>query len=385
MTLPAKLVVIANPGHRRVALLEEAMRRRGWGLPAVVPWLGLASRIDELDELLTPGSFLRLESPGQDFAVEQYLLTLGAAEPEDRDLGADRMTAAEVAALPFERGRVVCPRQWFRGFRGLLAELGRRLVNRPAVRVLNPPADVAVMFDKRDCQRLFRGRGVAVPAALPGVVDFDSLVEAMRAANRRRVFVKLACGSSASGVISLATDGVRMVATTTMQMAAAAGGPRFYNSRKLCRYHRGEDIAAVVNAVCREGAHVEAWIPKAVVGGTACDLRVLVIAGQVRHAVLRRSRTPITNLHLLNQRGDADELRRLMDPAVWDAAMADCQRAAAAFPGSLHAGVDVLFSRSLRRHAVLEANAFGDLLGGVTWNGLTTHEAELAALEGGWA
>ncbi len=49
-------------------------------------------------------------------------------------------------------------------------------------------------------------------------------------------------------------------------------------------------------------------------------------------------------------------------------------------PESLYAGVDVVISPGFRRHAVLEINAFGDLLPGVLFEGLDTYTAELAAL-----
>jgi hypothetical protein len=57
-----------------------------------------------------------------------------------------------------------------------------------------------------------------------------------------------------------------------------------------------------------------------------------------------------------------------------------CRRAAAHFPRSLHAGLDVLISPDFRRHAVLEVNAFGDLLPGITCDGRDTYADELAAV-----
>ena len=123
-------------------------------------------------------------------------------------------------------------------------------------------------------------------------------------------------------------------------------------------------------------------MPKASFEGQTFDLRVLVIAGEVRHVVPRLSRQPMTNLHLLNQRGDVERLREHVPAESWEAVLETCRRAAALFPGCLHVGIDLLLTPSLRRHALLEANAFGDLLPGVLWNGLGTHDAELAALAG---
>jgi hypothetical protein len=57
-------------------------------------------------------------------------------------------------------------------------------------------------------------------------------------------------------------------------------------------------------------------MPKAGIDGRTFDLRVLVIAGRARHAVARLSRGPMTNLHLLNERGDPARVARIA--ASWD-------------------------------------------------------------------
>jgi hypothetical protein len=69
-----------------------------------------------------------------------------------------------------------------------------------------------------------------------------------------------------------------------------------------------------------------------------------------------------------------------MGPEAWQTARRTCERAAAVFPDSLHLGVDLLVAPGYRRHAVLEANAFGDLLPGVLSEGLDTYEAEVRAV-----
>ena len=131
--------------------------------------------------------------------------------------------------------------------------------------------------------------------------------------------------------------------------------------------------------------HVERWVPKAGIDGQTFDLRVVVIAGRAEHVVVRMARGPMTNLHLGNSRGDPTALREKMKDGAWEAAMASCERAASAFPRSLLAGVDLLIAPGYRRHAVLEVNAFGDLLHGVLARGLDTHSAEVEALLEGWA
>jgi glutathione synthase/RimK-type ligase-like ATP-grasp enzyme len=64
--------------------------------------------------------------------------------------------------------------------------------------------------------------------------------------------------------------------------------------------------------------------------------------------------------------------------------MTEAERASSAFPNSLHAGVDLLMTPGYRRRFILEVNAFGDLLRGVSDRGLSTHDAEIDELLGGW-
>jgi hypothetical protein len=70
-----------------------------------------------------------------------------------------------------------------------------------------------------------------------------------------------------------------------------------------------------------------------------------------------------------------------MGPDSWAAARETCEKAMACFPGCLYGGIDLLVAPGYRRHAVLEVNAFGDLLPGASWAGHDTYTAELLALQ----
>src|SRR4029079_6966565 len=96
--------------------------------------------------------------------------------------------------------------------------------------------------------------------------------------------------------------------------------------------------------------------------------------------VVRMSRGPLTNLHLLNQRGPWDDVRARMGDAAWADARRTGEMAVACFPASLYAGIDLLIAADYRRHAVLEVNAFGDLLPGVLWDGMDTYTTEIVAM-----
>jgi len=135
----------------------------------------------------------------------------------------------------------------------------------------------------------------------------------------------------------------------------------------------------IFDELCRQEIHVEQWLPKAGLAGRTFDLRVVVIRGQVRHTVVRTSRGPLTNLHLGNRRGDLESLLAQWPAERREVAWQSCQAAAAAFPRSLYFGVDLALSPGLARHAILELNAFGDLLPGIIDRGDDTYSAELRA------
>ena len=247
---------------------------------------------------------------------------------------------------------------------------------------MNDPAEIQIMFDKPRCHARLREAGVAVAPSLGELKSYDELISRMEATRCRRVFVKLAHGSSASGAIALRTDGARMQAFTTVEHDGTdvRGCRKLYNTRQIRRLDSAAEVAVIVNEICRHGAHVERWLPKAGIDGRVFDLRVVVIGGAACHVVPRLSRTPMTNLNLLNERGNVDGVRERCGATAWAAAMATCEQAADAFPNSLYAGIDLLLAPGFRRHHVLEVNAFGDLLPGVNWRGMGTYQAELQAM-----
>jgi hypothetical protein len=371
-------VVVGNPGCRRVVLFQEALARCRLPPAALVPYVDLIAGRAALEQVVGPGTVVRLESPGRDFEVEKALLAAGADEA-DAD-GPTRIGRRAAAGLAFDKGRIWYPRQWYLGYRATLSRLDEQLSRCPPHARTHQPADVAVLFDKCRCQELFARHGIPVPRGLGPVRSFEELHERMRRTGCRRVFVKVAHGSSASGVVAYQTSGARQLALTTVEMVRRDGEVRLYNSRRIRRYDTPADVAALIDALAREGVRVEEWVPKAGFDGHVFDLRVVVIAGKARHVVVRMSRGPMTNLHLLNRRGDLSAALGRMAPDAWEAARQTCERAAAVFPDGLHLGVDLLIASGFRRHAVLEGNAFGDLLPGVLSEGMDTYEAEVRAV-----
>jgi hypothetical protein len=372
----ARLIVLGNPENRRVQLFAEAAA--SFGSVEAVAWLDFLRDANSLARRLTPDSILRIESPGENFAVERALLLRGTQDTE----GYSSLSGDEIATLKAQRGRIWPMRQWFRGWQLALAEVESLLVAMPGCRVMSSPAEITTMFDKARCQEIFRVRGVPVAPLLGMPGSFSELREMMFARGCRRAFLKPCHSSSASGVVALEVSGNALQAFTSVELVQIDGRVQLFNSLQVRRYSELREISLLIDALCQERCLAEMWLPKAGLDGQRLDLRVLVIAGCAAHVVVRQSSGPMTNLHLGNRRGDPDRLRVRMGEENWCGAMAVCERAAAAFPRSLHVAVDLLVSPSFGRFAVAEVNAFGDLLPRVFHQGLNTYAAELAAFFG---
>ena len=78
--------------------------------------------------------------------------------------------------------------------------------------------------------------------------------------------------------------------------------------------------------------------------GYPFDLRVVVIAGVAKHFVVRLGKSPMTNLHLGNARGDAALFLQQIGAQTWREIRQTCEAAFAVFPKGLYAGVDLLLT-----------------------------------------
>lgn len=348
-----RFTVLGCPGDRRVEGFAAACRAEGAGEPRLIGWTTLLYGTAKPPA----GGLLRVESPGGDPDADTLLR--GPGDPARVEGGA----------------------RWYAAFTAALDRL--RQAASPETTWLSDPGDIAVLLDKRLCHARLLAAGVPVPPALPrAVTDYPELRSAMAVAGWSRVFVKPAHGSSASGVIALQTRAGRVRAVTP-SVPGPDGG--YVNSLKVAQYTDENAVAALVDYLAPDGLHVERWMPKAGTGGRTFDLRVVVIGGTPTHAVVRTSRTPMTNPHLGGRRGDLAAVRAQLGTGRWGEALDVCSRAAACFPGTLMVGVDLLVTTGFREFYVAEVNAFGDLLPGLTGlgdgpaAGLDTYTAQVRA------
>ncbi|RAU99876.1 STM4014 family protein [Paenibacillus sp. YN15] len=398
-----RLILIGNPDNRRTAGLQEARRQLGLEPAYVVPYAGLlqgtASLAEAARQLDLPAGIapmLRIDAPGEDFQVERLLIALGApdARAEHRD---ERLLAygaipdpqplgeQDARSLREQTGRLYHPSQWFRGFMRLLGRLEREAEALwPSPFWVNAPPDIAAMFDKRVTHRILSGAGVPVPrllAAPAELPDYEALREVMLKKGMHRVFVKLASGSGACGVVAYQLNprtGAEVAVTTLGVEQHLTRPPVYYNAIKPHRYTEQKTIRQLLSWLLAHGAHAEQWVAKATFQGRAFDVRQLVVDGQACHSIARLSKTPITNLHLKSERMSLEEIGLSEETRQ---AVGECaERALSAFPRSLVAGVDVLLRNGICTPVVGELNPFGDLLYRVDHQGYGTYAWEMKRL-----
>lgn len=392
--------LIGNPDNRRTKGLQQARLQCGMSPAEVIPYADVLKTWRQggsLADVVNPSlqrklttevaPLIRIDAPGEQWDVERELLSLGAkdgeanAEPFSRE----SFTAEEALGLQQDWGRIYAPAQWFNGWKSSLKRIGSEVGELwPSARFLNDPEDIATMFDKRKCQQHLSAHRVDVPPVLQSperILSYSELRAAMQASGMYRVFVKLACGSAASGVVAYQINprtGAE-IAVTTVGMAVVKGRPVFYNEGRMQRYTRSEEIRTLLDWLCAEGAQIERWMAKASYGSRVFDIRQLVAGGHAGHAIVRLSQTPITNLHLRNERMLPEEAG--VDDYRLGLVQTAAQTAMAAFPKSWSAGIDVMLSGGGNPRAyVLDVNPFGDLLYHVQHNGLGTYEWEMDIL-----
>ncbi len=220
---PASLrhVVLGNPENRRVVLFQRALARHGQPPVRVVSYQQLLTGSVPCASLFRQADVLRIESPGENFDVERLLIARGAPLAAGRTC--QQIDAAGALALQPDRGRLRLVRQWYLGFADLLDELDNCWRHHPTVRLYNTPPDIRIMFDNCACQTLLAERGVPVPMWLGPVRNFDELEHRARQLGWNRVFVKLAHGSSASGVVAVHWHRHGIRAVTTMETVRRRG------------------------------------------------------------------------------------------------------------------------------------------------------------------
>lgn len=353
------MLLIGSASSRRSQLLEAAARAIGLRLE-VIDWRDVLRDDAHMERALRDGHlWCKIDPPSDDPQTVDAFIREGY-----------RLSHVDSPApRPLRHGELAYMHWWYAGFMAALARLELRL---QGLRWFAPVKQIATMCDKLACQRHLANNNIDVPLLLGEVTSLSAFEAQYSPGQAPAVFIKSRYGSSAAGVMALRRhrDG-RIRAYSSARLASDGA---LYSHLKINVYSRREDIGALVDALAAQGAYAERWIPKPrtpVAPDANYDLRVVAFCGRPRQRIARISRSPMTNLHLGNRRSAPHWLAARQIDALESAV----SQAASAFSPSLSIGFDVVLQAS--RAYVLEANAFGDLLPGLQFEGAGTFDDQV--------
>lgn len=313
---------------------------------------------------------IRVESPGEDFNTDKYLLTQG--------ISADMISEHHIKQLKFDKGIIQYTKQWYLGWQIILQHIEEKVRHAKNMSFMNKPHAIAMMFDKLKCQKHLFNHGISIPQNLGRIDSYDHLQALVKRHRLGRLFIKPLYGSSASGVMAYQTNSSGKASIiSSIELDQSTDSPCLYNNLKLKRYNNLHDIKTIINMMSHNAIFAEAWIPKKSAQNMVSDVRVLVINYRACHFVLRKSTTPITNIHLGNSKAGINEAIALWGQELVDQITLTAQNAAQTLSGVFYCGIDIAVGTNNRPY-VLEINAFGDLLLGVKHQGLDPYQRQLS-------
>lgn len=356
------ITIIGNLENRRVQFFKQAIEQKGL-ICNELSYLQVLQNPLLLEEILSKTTFLKIESCGENFQVYKYLLVLGAKQQSFLKLEQDK-------------GQIQYNHYWYQGFFILLTQI-QQLIDKYKIRVLNSPTDILTMFDKEKTHFLLEQYSIQKTPFLGMITDYYQLHSVMTQTNCSQVFIKLAHGSSASGVMAYRRNNSKESLLGSVELIRENGKIKLYNSLKIRHYTKQKDIQDIINTLAKEKLLAEKWLQKSIFDEKTIDLRMVYIDGKVEHTVVRSSEYPMTNLHLGSQRGDLEKLQKLIGDQKWYNLQNQVIQTVNCFQESKIAGVDILFTPNFKKSFIIEVNAFGDLLPNVVnKQGFTTYEEQ---------
>lgn len=366
-----QLLVIGNPENRRVHFWLKAVAKSGHTC-RVISYLDVLESGLRFEDFIPSYSLIRIESPGENFEVTKRLIALGTNSSSENNYPISSVAALN---LPLEKGRIRYTRQWFLGVQFFLQQLEQYAATLEQVHFINQPSSIAFLFDKLACQDFLYKKNIPVPSLIGQVKNYEHFQSLLPPLPYQQVFLKPIHGSSASGVLAYRRFKDKEMLSTSVELITSQQQIKLYNSLKIKKYTKYQSIKKIIDTLATDGLYAERWIPKASNPLGAYDFRMVTVGGQTRHVIARQSRSPMTNLHLGNRRGDLQAIQAQIGTTAWSNLQQVASDTAQLFGDLTYIGMDVLLANDYRSAMILELNAFGDLLPNCWHLGEDTYEA----------
>jgi len=342
-----KILIIGNPDNRRVTFFVEACKENEI-LCDTFSWIEFLQDPESFREIIFDYDVLKIESFGEDFLVFKMLLLRGA-----QNAALEKYSFIEeekIHQLENEKGLIKYSRQAYLGMKWALAEVNN--ICQGKIKFLNSPDAISKMFDKKETHRCLEQNNISKTAFLGQIDSFSALQNLLRQQKTSQVFIKLAHGSSSSGVMAYRFSKQKHLLKSSVELSQKGGEIKCFNSLKIRTYQKENEVEKIIDELGKENLIVEKWEPKAKLGRETFDLRLVVINQQVGHTVMRCSHSPMTNLHLGNRRGDLLQLIEKIGTKFWEDIKILAIEATNAIEGANVSGVDILIDSNFKKAKV---------------------------------
>ncbi|NME69446.1 STM4014 family protein [Flammeovirga aprica] len=366
-----KVILLGNPENRRLQMMQEALHSFGLNYQTIA-WIDFLSTPQLFDAILEDHDVIKIDSFGENFDVFKALLKWGLKAIKKESY--HQISELEIENLKNDKGKIQFSRQAYLGLKKALEWIENSVKQKKNIRFINTPQAILQMFDKKASHQILSNNSIPKTRFLGTVKNYDDLSQLMTEQNTHQVFIKLVHGSSSSGVMAYRRSKSREVLKTSVEIDTNS---ELYNSLKIRTYRDTEKIRLIVDQLAKENLLVEKWEPKATFDNKVFDLRLVVINQKVEHVVMRCSNSPMTNLHLGNERGNLKALKEFIGIEKWEEVKQTAIQAVSSFEGAMIAGVDLMLQSNNHKVKIIEVNAFGDLVPRiVNPQGRTTYEEQ---------
>ncbi|MBP2655814.1 MAG: glutathione synthase/ribosomal protein S6modification protein [Firmicutes bacterium] len=349
-------LLIGDASGRRLNGFVECFKKLGTSSYQVITWQEYFDDFLVFSRKLRENTIVRLEPPEKDMEIYRAILKLGEVD--------NRLSNAEIDDIDFSQFPIIAPGQWYAGFTKLITDIAQTCSVHADKKILmmQDHCEALAMMDKRQTYDRLAAKAKEYSYYLPAKLEAPLRVKEFREMYGGQVlkcFIKLRYGSGGTGILAYKNNPRLNEETlwTSLKVEIRGGKKFFYSGRKIAFITDKAKIGELIEWVLANGAHIETWIPKAAYQGTHFDTRVLVAAKTPQYFITRLSKTPITNLHLGNQRRNSSEVFTAGQLAVLSQAAADVMKV---FNKSLYAGIDIVCSPGYKPY-VIDVNPFGDL------------------------
>ncbi|RXM56858.1 hypothetical protein DP144_08155 [Clostridium tetani] len=319
----------------------------------IVTWQDLLTNLDIIKKHIHNNTIIKIEPPEKDLYLYKSFLKVG--------LKKGIVSSKEIDNIDFEKCPIIAPAQWYCGIKEMFygiedivnANKGKNIFMTTNIK------ETLIMMDKKLTYDFLEEniKDFYLPKRLKNYKDYDEFRE--DTANKYlKCFIKLRYGSGSEGVIAYSNNPRLNEEIIYTSLNYSKEEKIFFSTYKVNCIKDKDIIKKMIDWVLENDAHIEMWIPKSKYKGQAYDTRVIVVNNKVEYLLSRLSKTPITNLHLRNNRLESE---RFIEPKNIEIIKKASESVMKAFNNSFISGIDVVMSTGNKPY-IIDVNPFGDLL-----------------------